>query len=334
MGASGIPLHTNIHEHTRVSDLREDRDVRIIFAGTPDVAVPTLRALAEAHDVVLVITRTDAPVGRKRVMTPSVVAVVAEELELPVLKSNTISEQDIDTIRNADADLGVVVAYGALLREPVLSLPKRGWLNIHFSSLPRWRGAAPVQWALIAGDRTVGTTIFQLDEGLDTGAILSQSEHAVPPTQNAGELLAELAERAPKQLLPVLDALERNLVIPREQIGEVTLAPKLRREDAHLDFSQPAHLVLSRWAGVTPEPGAFTQLGDQILKLTRLCPATPSEEADNVDLNPGVVELRESEVVVGTGTSPICILRVQPAGKREMDAGDWYRGTSGNVILS
>lgn len=310
--------------------------MRIIFAGTPSVALPTLRALASSeHELALVITREDAPRGRKRVLTESVVAAEARAFNLPILKTNAL-DNALDVIREARADIGVVVAYGALLKPSALKIPRHGWLNIHFSELPKWRGAAPVQRALMSGDSDISTSIFRLDEGLDTGDLFSVMQHAVPEGITAGDLLDELGQLAPQQLLSVLSDIERDGGAPTPQSGTPTYAAKLTREDARLDFTRPALEVLNTWAGVTPEPGAYALCNEQPVKLLRVGSVTPHVEieAKTAALSPGDAQLINGMALVKARDGLIELHEVQPAGKKPMNARDWLRGLSGSASFS
>lgn len=296
--------------------------LRIVFAGTPDAAVPSLRALAATHhDVVAVVTREDAPLGRKRVLTPTPVALAAEELGLPVLKANRIGplEARIAALR---ADLGVIVAYGGLIREPLLSTPRLGWINLHFSLLPRWRGAAPVQRALIAGDTVTGAAVFQLVPELDAGPVFDTITHPIGRHETAGHLLAVLADGGAGLLTSVVDALDAGTAHAVPQVGEVTLAPKLELDDGRLDWARTAAELDARIRGTTPEPGAFALLpeGDRLKVLD----ATIAHEEARVE--PGEFELRAGRLLVGTGSDPLHLITVHPAGKRAMPAADWWRG--------
>ena len=296
--------------------------LRIVFAGTPSAAVPSLRALADGDpEVVAVVTREDAPLGRKRVLTPTPVAVVAEELGIPVLKANRIGplEARIAALR---CDLGVIVAYGGLIREPLLSTPRLGWINLHFSLLPRWRGAAPVQRALIAGDETTGAAVFQLVAELDAGPVFGMIEQPIGRNQTAGHLLESLADSGARLLTGIVDELDVGSARAVEQTGDVTLAPKLELEDGRLDWSRPAAELDARIRGTTPEPGAFALLdGDERLKV--LDAAIAHGEGS---LAAGDFDLRGGRLLVGTATDPLHLLTVHPAGKRAMPAADWWRG--------
>ncbi|MFP3465490.1 methionyl-tRNA formyltransferase [Leifsonia sp. SIMBA_070] len=308
--------------------------MRIVFAGTPAVAIPSLEAVAARHDVVAVVTREDAPLGRKRVLTPSPVAEAAERLGLAVLKANRLGPDVTDRIAALAPDLGVVVAYGGLVREPLLSLPRLGWVNLHFSLLPRWRGAAPVQHAVIAGDSETGAAVFHLVPELDAGDVYAELRRPIGPDETAGDLLSSLATDGATLLADTTDALEAGTARATAQEGEVAVAPKLTLDDARLDLTEPADRVYARLRGVTPEPGAFALLGGERFKIHGARPAAAEQP-----LAPGTVEVRDRRVLVGTGTHPLELLTVQPAGKRAMPAADWWRGVApsagdAGVVLS
>jgi methionyl-tRNA formyltransferase len=304
--------------------------MRLVFAGTPAAAVPSLRRLAVRHEIVAVITRRDAELGRKRVLTPSPVASAAAELGLTTIKANRLDDEVTARIQELAPDLGTIVAYGGLVREPLLSTPRLGWVNLHFSLLPRWRGAAPVQHAVIAGDSESGAAVFQLVPPLDAGAVFSELRRPIGPDETAGDLLEALAVSGAELLAGTVDDLEAGTVVATEQVGEPTLAPKLALEDAHLTFSQPADVVYARLRGVTPEPGAFALLGGDRFKVH-----AAREAQGEASLPPGAVELREKRVLVGTATHPLELLEVQPAGRRSMPAADWWRGLGdAEVVLS
>lgn len=306
--------------------------MRILFAGTPEFAVPSLRALVAAgHEVVGVITREDAPLGRRRVLTPSPVAVAAAELGLAVTKANRLGEAATEWAAGLGAELGVIVAYGGLVREPLLSLPSLGWINLHFSELPRWRGAAPVQRALMAGEQELGVAVFRLVEALDAGAVLTRGSREFPPGTSAGEALADLAEFGASPLLAAVELLAREPEAGEPQLGDASYAHKLSREDGRIEPSGNASEMLSRWAGVTPEPGAYTMLGRQplkLLELRRFAGATP------VPLAAGEARLDGQRALLGFADGALELVRVQPAGKPAMDAAAWLRGRDGRVVLS
>ena len=313
--------------------------MRIVFAGTPEFAVPSLRALvASGHEVVGVLTREDAPLGRKRVLTPSPVAVAAEELGIPVFRANTLSGEATAWVRALTPDLGVIVAYGGLVREPLLSLPVLGWINLHFSELPRWRGAAPVQRALQAGEQRLGVSVFRLVEALDAGDILTRDSREFQPGTSAGQALTELASFGTDALLKAIDLLQSNPAAGDAQTGEATYAQKLRREDGALDLTLPAARVLAHWAGMTPEPGAYVSFDGATLKVIELLPvdseAAPPDAQPASEIAPATVRLVSGVAVLTLPGGTLELARVQPAGKPAMTGADWLRGRGGEAVLS
>lgn len=295
--------------------------MRLVFAGTPAVAVPSLRALASGpHDVVAVVTRTDAPLGRKRVLTPSPVAKAADELGLPVVKTDRLDADATARIAALEPELGVIVAYGGLVREPLLSTPAHGWINLHFSLLPRWRGAAPVQRALMAGDPVTGASVFQLVAALDAGDVFAEERYEVPTGATSADVLDALAEIGAPLLARVVDTIADGTAVAVPQVGEPTLAPKLTLDDGALDLTRDAAALLHQIAGVTPEPGAHTLFEGARFKVLR------ASASDASPIPPGRVVASGKEVLVGTGTAPLRLDSVQPAGKGAMNAGDWLRG--------
>jgi methionyl-tRNA formyltransferase len=299
--------------------------MRLVFAGSPDAAVPTLRALAASeHEVAAVITRADSPQGRKRVMTPTPVASTADELGIPVIRANRLDAEVTASVRALDADLGVIVAYGGLVRQPLLSLPRLGWINLHFSLLPRWRGAAPVQRAIIAGDEVTGASVFQLVEELDAGDVYGHLTQRVGASETAGDLLESLAVTGAGLTVDVVDALAAGTARAEPQVGDVTLAPKLTLADGHVDFSQHPSVIVNLVRGVTPEPGAFAELDGARVKLLEVAKG-PAVHG----LAPGEVALREGRVLCGTPSDAVELLTVQPAGKSAMPASAWIRGRHG-----
>jgi methionyl-tRNA formyltransferase len=299
--------------------------VKILYAGTPSVAVPSLVHLAERPDVeiVAVLTRTDAPVGRKKVLTPSPVAEEAGRRGLPVLKANRVDAELTERIRGLGADVAAVVAYGALVPQAALDAVPHGWINLHFSLLPQWRGAAPVQRALMAGDTVVGASTFLLEAGLDTGPVLGTMTDEVRPDDTAGTVLERLSRTAAPLLADSLRAVVDGSARPAPQQGDATHAPKLTAEDGRVRWTDPAVAVAHRVRGATPEPGAWTLLDDRRLKLDRVAP-----RPDVRDLAPGRCVLRGDAVLVGTGSYAVQLTRVQPAGKKTMEATAWARGRS------
>lgn len=296
--------------------------MRLVFAGTPAAAVPTLRRLAAEHDVAAVVTRPDAPLGRRRVLTPSPVAAAAAELGIPTIKAARLDDTATAEITALDVELGVIVAYGGLVREPLLSAPDAGWINLHFSLLPQWRGAAPVQRALIAGDRRLGASVFQLVPQLDAGDVFGAREYEVPPLATADEALGILAEKGAALTAQVVAAIADGSAVAVAQTGEPTLAAKLGFADGRLDWNEPATRVFARFRGVTPEPGAHTLFHGQTLKIHA---AEPAPE-DAPTLAPGEVAATKSGLLIGTADNPLLVTRVQPAGKPAMNAADWWRG--------
>ncbi|WP_432487692.1 methionyl-tRNA formyltransferase [Kineococcus sp. SYSU DK018] len=297
--------------------------MRLVFAGTPEVALPSLEALlASPHEVTAVVTRPDARAGRGRRSAASPVAQRAREAGLPLLQPATPREPDfLEELAALAPDACPVVAYGALVPRAALDVPRQGWLNLHFSLLPAWRGAAPVQRAVAAGDALTGACVFELEEGLDTGPVLSSLTEPVGPRDTAGDLLQRLAVRGAQLLVSTLDALEAGTAtaVPQPADG-VSLAPKITVEEARVDWSAPAEVVDRRVRGCTPEPGAWTTFRGERLKLGPVLPV----EGDAP--GPGRVLVDKRRVLVGTGTGAVELGQVQPAGKRAMPAVDWARG--------
>lgn len=299
--------------------------MRLLFAGTPAAAVPSLEALiASRHEVVAVLTRPDARSGRGRSLSPSPVKALALEAGLEVLTPRRLRDEGVrETLEALAPDAAPVVAYGNLVPPDLLDLPVHGWVNLHFSVLPAWRGAAPVQHALIAGDEVTGATTFRLDAGIDTGPVLGTLTESVRTRDTAGDLLGRLATAGAGLLVSTLDALEDGVLQPVPQgLDGVSLAPKLEVEDARVRWNHPAHAVDRRIRGCTPAPGAWTTLPDG----TRLGlgPVVPVPGVP--DLGPGKVLVGKNEVLVGTAGGAVRLGDVTPAGKRAMAAADWARG--------
>jgi len=302
--------------------------LRIVFAGSPAAAVPSLQRLIEGtHDVVTVVTREDSAQGRKKLLTATPVASLAERAGIPIVKANRLAPV-VDDLIALKADLGVIVAYGGLIREPLLSAPRLGWINLHFSLLPRWRGAAPVQRALMAGDTETGVAVFQLVPDLDAGPVFALERHPIGRNQTAGRLLDSLAATGAEVLARVVDELAAGTAVAVEQTGEATLAPKLTLSDGLIDWTRDAAVIDARIRGVTPEPGAFTLVDGERLKVHEAAIAH-----DVVGLSPGRVEGRAGRLLVGTAGDALELLRVQPAGKRDMPAADWWRGRDGEPVV-
>lgn len=298
--------------------------MRLLFAGTPEPAVPSLQALlGSRHEVVAVLTRADAPAGRGRRLVPSPVRAAAEEAGVPVITDVPRGEEFVARLRELDVDAAPVVAYGHLLRPDVLAVPRLGWVNLHFSVLPAWRGAAPVQHAIMAGDEVTGATTFLLDEGMDTGPVLGTATETVRPRDTAGDLLQRLSVSGAELLVATLDALEDGSLRPQPQPADgVSVAPKLTTDDARVRWDAPARAVDRRIRGCTPAPGAWTTLPDGA--RLGLGPVTLRPDVD--DLAPGQVRAGKKEVLVGTATHAVALEHVQPVGRKPMPAADWARG--------
>jgi methionyl-tRNA formyltransferase len=296
--------------------------LRLVFAGSPAAAVPSLRALAASpHEILAVVTREDSPQGRKGILTPTPVATVADELGIPTIKANRLAGDATERIEALRPDLGVIVAYGGLVREPLLSAPRLGWINLHFSLLPSWRGAAPVQRAIMAGDDLTGASVFQLVPELDAGDVFGMLTEPIGALQTAGNLLDSLATSGADLLARVVDNLADGSARAEPQVGDVTLAPKLSLPDGAIDWNRDARLVSAHIRGVTPEPGAFTELDGARLKVLEVAIARDAQRRE-----PGEFALDGKTLVVGTATDPLELVTVHPAGKKAMRATDWWRG--------
>ena len=275
--------------------------------------------LASGHEVVAVVTRPDAPAGRGRTLRPSPVRERAEAAGVEVLTPGTPRDTEFqERLRRIAPDCCPVVAYGALLPQPVLDVPRLGWVNLHFSLLPAWRGAAPVQHAVLAGDEITGATTFRLEAGMDTGPVYGVTTEQLRPTDTSGDLLDRLATAGAGLLVATLDALEAGTVtaVPQASDG-ISAAPKITVDDARVDWSAPALRVDRLVRACTPAPGAWTTLRG---KRVKLAPVALTDEGD--DLAPG--QLRDG--LVGTGTTAVRLRGVRPEGKGAMAATDWLRG--------
>jgi methionyl-tRNA formyltransferase len=314
--------------------------VRLVFAGTPAAALPTLRALAASrHSVAAVVTRPDAPAGRGKRMQPSPVAELAAELGLEILKPARPNEGwFLDKLRALAPDCCPVTAYGALLPQAALDIPPHGWVNLHFSVLPAWRGAAPVQHAVLRGDDITGATTFLIVKELDAGPVFGTLTEPVRPTDTSGDLLGRLAVSGAELLVRTLDAIEDGSVraVPQPADG-VSFAPKLTAADASVDWKLSAHLLDRQVRGCTPDPGAWTEYdtgesgtGESGTARLKLWPVTLAAGAGlasgGTGLAPGELRIDRNAVYVGTGTVPVRLGDVQPQGKRRMPAADWARG--------
>jgi methionyl-tRNA formyltransferase len=302
----------------------------LVFAGTPVTAVPSLDLLlrSERHEVVAVVTRPDRPAGRGRTLTPSPVRQRAEEADVEVLTPERASDPDfLQRLRAIAPDCCPVVAYGALLKPEALAIPPHGWVNLHFSLLPAWRGAAPVQHALLAGDDMTGASTFLIEEGLDTGPVFGMFTTTIGPRETTGELLARLAVDGAGLLLATLDGIEDGTLIPQPQSPDgVSHAPKFTVDDARVDWSAPALRIDRLVRACTPDPGAWTTFRDRRVKLGPLLPLD-----DDADIAPAappgtIVVAASDDVVVATGSTWVRLGDVRPEGKPVMNAGAWLRG--------
>ncbi|MDC3725306.1 methionyl-tRNA formyltransferase [Rhodococcus sp. Rp3] len=297
--------------------------MRVVFAGTPEPAVPSLLRLIESsrHEVVAVVTRPDTTAGRGRKVVRSAVGRIADEHGIEVLTPRSPRDPEfVARLTELAPDCCPVVAYGALIPQDVLDIPTHGWVNLHFSLLPAWRGAAPVQAAIAAGDEITGASTFRLEAGLDTGPVYGVVTETIRPTDTAGDLLGRLAEAGASLLESTLDGLEDGILTPAPQPADgVSHAPKVTVEAAQVQWTLPAHVVDRRIRAVTPAPGAWTMIGDLRVKIG---PVTVTDET----LEPGELDVRKDGVLVGTATTAVRLGTVQPPGKKAMAATDWARG--------
>lgn len=299
--------------------------MRLIFAGTPEIAVPTLAALEDAgHDIVAVLTQPDAPGRRGRTLHPSPVKVHALERGLDVWTPEKASAPEVvERVRALDVDAAAVVAYGQILRPRLLEAVRLAWVNLHFSVLPAWRGAAPVQRAIMAGDDVTGATTFMLERGLDTGPVIGTLTERIRATDTAGTLLDRLGVLGAPLMVDSLAALDSGTARPLAQPEDgVSYADKLTREDAYVRWDLAAHVVDRRIRGCTPAPGAWTTLPDG--SVAKLGPVSPRPQRARTV--PGQLREEAGEVLVGTGTEPVALGWIAPAGKKPMPAADWWRG--------
>ena len=299
--------------------------MKLVFAGTPEPALPALEALiASRHEVAAVVTRPDAPAGRGRKLVASPVAQLAEQHGIEVLKPGRPREPEfLERLAQLAPDCCPVVAYGALLPKAALEVPRHGWVNLHFSLLPAWRGAAPVQHAVLAGDEVTGASTFEIEQGLDTGPVYGTVTEVVRPGDTSGDLLERLSRSGARLLVATMDGIEEGKLVPRPQPADgVSLAPKISVEDARVDWNAPALRVDRVVRGCSPAPGAWTLFRGERLKLGPVRLA-----AGRSELAPGEIAVNKNTVRVGTGSHEIELGEVQPQGKKRMGAGDWARGS-------
>jgi methionyl-tRNA formyltransferase len=298
--------------------------MRIVFAGTPEPALPSLQRLIDSprHDVVAVLTRPDAAAGRRGKPRPSPVAELALEQGIPVLRPERPNGDEFVTeLTDLAPDCCAVVAYGALLRDDLLAVPRAGWVNLHFSLLPAWRGAAPVQAAIAAGDAVTGATTFLIEPSLDSGPVFGVVTETIRPTDTAGDLLGRLSNSGAVLLESTLDGIaEGTLTAVPQPLDGITVAPKITVEEARVRWNLPAHVVDRRIRAVTPNPGAWTMIGDLRVKVG------PVTVTGLEPLPPGLIRVERAGVLIGTSSQPVRLGLIQPPGKKEMNAADWARG--------
>jgi len=331
---SGSPACSSVqnrHRRTLPNDddipHRQKFRMRLVFAGTPAAALPALNAIAESdHELVAVLTRPDSRAGRGRNTVASPVARRAEELDIEVLRPERPTDPAfLETLSTLAPDACPVVAYGALIPPAALEIPQHGWINLHFSLLPAWRGAAPVQRSIMAGDDVTGATTFRLEAGLDTGPVYGVLTEPIGPRDTAGDLLHRLAEAGARLVVDTLNGLETGTLEPRPQPSDgVSLAPRLSAEDAHVDWRLPSQIVDRRIRGCTPAPGAWTLLNNERLGLGPIRPLSPDESS--APLGPGELSIGKHSVLVGTASTPVELGEVRAPGRRPMAAADWARG--------
>ncbi|MFD7836828.1 methionyl-tRNA formyltransferase [Streptomyces sp. NPDC059761] len=299
--------------------------MKLVFAGTPEVAVPALDALIASgrHEVAAVVTRPDAPAGRGRRLVASPVAERAEEAGIEILKPVRPRDPEFQArLREIGPDCCPVVAYGALIPKSALEIPRHGWVNLHFSLLPAWRGAAPVQHSIMAGDQVTGASTFLIEEGLDTGPVYGHLTEEIRPTDTSGDLLTRLAFAGSGLLAATMDGIEDGtLRAVGQPVDGISLAPKITVEDARIDWNAPAMRADRVVRGCTPAPGAWTVFRGERLKLISVGLVT-----DRTDLAPGELSPGKNNVYVGTGSHAVELLWVQPQGKKPMRGADWARG--------
>ncbi len=303
--------------------------VRLVFAGTPEPALPALQSLIDSprHEVLAVLTRPDAASGRNGKPKPSPVARLAMEHDIPLLRpERPNSAEFVAELAELGPDCCPVVAFGALLRDELLAVPARGWVNLHFSLLPAWRGAAPVQAAIAAGDIVTGATTFQIEAGLDSGPVYGVVTESVRPIDTAGDLLERLAASGAALLTTTLDGIADGALTPVPQPSDgISVAPKITVEQARVRWGLPAEVVERRIRAVTPNPGAWTLIGDLRVKLGPVYLDTDGQSLPNT-LEPGEIHVDRHSVRIGTASQAVRLGQVQAPGKKLMNAVDWARG--------
>jgi len=299
--------------------------MRIIVAGTPSPALPSLQRFIDSprHEVIAVLTRPDAAAGRRGKLAPSPVAQLALDADIPVLRPDRPNSPEfLAELAELAPDCCAVVAYGALLSTDLLAVPARGWVNLHFSLLPAWRGAAPVQAAIAAGDSVTGATTFRIEPALDSGPVYGVMTETIRAHDTAGELLNRLALSGAALLEATLDGIAEGSLTPVPQAADgVSVAPKVSVDEARIRWGLPAHVIERRIRAMTPNPGAWTMIGDMRVKVG---PVSVEDSGDAVE--PGVIVTERARVLIGTGSVPVQLGQIQPPGKKPMAAADWARG--------
>ena len=307
--------------------------MKILFAGTPAVAVEVLDGILQAgHEVVAILTREQAPIGRKKILTASPVSKRGTELGIPVIEANSISKGVLEYIRELGADLAVVVAYGVILKKDALEAMPQGWFNLHFSVLPKWRGAAPVQRSIEAGDKETGVTLFRLDEGMDTGPVVAIANAQIHPNETADDLLSRLGKVAVTLINAEIPGLFAGTAKLSPQIGEPTYASKPTRQDAKLDFKKHADSLANTVRAMNSEPMAWCNIEADTIRIIE---AAAFRGVVDTECNPGEVLKLDQRVLVACGDNTwLELFKVQPSSKNGMSARDWLNGKPGQVVLS
>ena len=307
--------------------------MKILFAGTPAVAVEVLDGILQAgHEVVAILTREQAPIGRKKILTASPVSKRGTELGIPVIEANSISKGVLEYIRELGADLAIVVAYGVILKKDALEAMPLGWFNLHFSVLPKWRGAAPVQRSIEAGDKETGVTLFRLDEGMDTGPVVAIANAQIHPNETADDLLSRLGKVAVTLINAEIPGLFAGTAKLSPQIGEPTYASKPTRQDAKLDFKKHADSLANTVRAMNSEPMAWCNIGADTIRIIE---AAAFRGVVDTECNPGEVLKLDQRVLVACGDNTwLELFKVQPSSKNGMSARDWLNGKPGQVVLS
>ncbi len=303
--------------------------MKILFAGSPQAALPALQVVSDVASCLAVMSQPDKPTGRKKILTPTPVSNWALHNDLTLYRPHT-KEEIAAAVAEFQPELGITVAYGKILTPEVLALPRDGWWNVHFSLLPRYRGAAPVQHALLAGDRETGVSIFQLDAGIDTGPVISQTTHPMMPGITSGELLDQLAKVAAALLTQTLRGYAADNISTATQSGDTSHAPKLDATTGHIRSHHTAIEAGRLFQATTPEPGCFVTFNQGQQRL-RILEARINEDKHNV--RPGTIQVFTDGVGIALHGGVVMLQRVQPAGKNPMSSADWWRGVQKEAVI-